>query len=148
MTGPLDKLHDFYRPPPPAWTPQTSGWYVVFAIAGIVVLSLAVRGIRHWFANAYRREALHELETAQAGEFSALLKRTALAAWPREKVASLSGDAWIEFLNRTTQRELFNGAPADRIEEIALQQEAVSGDDQQALRRIAANWIRRHRVQT
>ena len=147
MTGPLDNLHDFYQPPPPAWTPQTVGWYVVFAIAGLFLLWLVIHNVRRWRANRYRREALHELAMAQPQEFSALLKRTALAAWPREKVASLSGESWLAFLNQTASGELFRDSPSNRVEEVALRAMPLSGNDEQALRAAIANWIRRHRVQ-
>lgn len=147
MNAPLDKLHDFYQPAPPAWTPQTIGWYVVFAILGLLLLWLIVRSIRKWLANAYRREALRELAVLPPEQFTTLLKRTALAAWPREKVASLSGEEWLEFLNKTAEADNFRHLPGNQIEEIALRQAALSGDDERALRRITAEWIRRHRVQ-
>ena len=147
MTGPLDKLHDFYQPPPPAWTPQTIGWYVVFAVAGLLIVWMAVRSIRRWLRNRYRREALRELGSAQPEHFSALLKRTALWVWPREKVASLSGEAWLTFLNRTAAGELFRDSPANRVEEVAIRAISLSGNDEQLLRTATAEWIRRHRVQ-
>ncbi len=80
-------------------------------------------------------------------QFSALIKRTALAAWPREQVASLSGDDWLNFLNQTAKTESFQTAPGNRIEELALRTSDTSAEDEQALRAIIANWIRRHRVQ-
>lgn len=147
MTAPLDKLHDFYQPPPPAWTPQTVGWYVIFAIAGLLVLWMAIHFIRKWFANRYRREALRELVLLPPDQFSTLLKRTALAVWPREKVASLSGAAWLEFLNKAASEGMFERAQGNRIEEIALRSTTLSSEDERELRRIAADWIRRHRVQ-
>lgn len=148
MTAPLDKLHDFYQPPPPAWTPQTAGWYVVFAIAGLLVLWMAIHFARKWFANRYRREALRELALLPSDQFSTLLKRTALAAWPREQVASLSGAAWLEFLNKAAGGSMFERAPGNCIEEIALRPSTLSSEDERELRRLAADWIRRHRVQT
>jgi hypothetical protein len=147
MTAPLDKLHDFYQPPPPAWTPQTIGWYVVFAILGLLVLWLVMHSIRRWHANRYRREALRQLESLSPDQYSALLKRTALAAWPREKVAALSGESWLNFLSQAGGNGHFQHAPGNRIEEIALQRAALSGEDEQQLRRLTADWIRRHRVQ-
>jgi Domain of unknown function (DUF4381) len=147
VTGPLDKLHDFYQPPPPAWIPQTIGWYELFAIAGLLILWLIIHSVRRWYANAYRREALRELEVARPEEFSALLKRTALSVWPREKVASLSGEAWLTFLNQTATGELFRESPSNRVEEPAFRGMPLSGGDQQALRTATAEWIRRHRVQ-
>ena len=94
MTAPLDKLHDFYQPPAPPWTPQTIGWYVVFAVVGVLVLWAVVYFVRKWIANRYRREALRELTLARADGISALLKRAALSAWPREKVDLFR--RWIE----------------------------------------------------
>jgi hypothetical protein len=146
MSAPLDKLHDFYQPPAPAWTPQTVGWYVLFVIAGLLVIWIAVHLTRRWFANRYRRAALRELDLLPANEFSALLKRTALAAWPRERVASLSGAEWLKFLNEAAGEQAFHSPPADRIEEMALQPITLSNEDERALRETVATWIRRHRV--
>jgi hypothetical protein len=147
MSAPLDKLHDFYQPPPPAWTPQTAGWYVLFVIAGLLVIWAAVHLIRKWFANRYRREALRELVLLQPSEFSELLKRTALAAWPRETAASLSGDAWLRFLDEAYDDQAFHHSPANRIEELALRPETLSTEDELSLRETVAAWIRGHRVQ-
>ena len=147
MTAPLNKLHDFYQPPPPSWTPQTIGWYVVFAFMGLLILWMMIHRIRNWLRNRYRRNALRELAFLQPDQFSTLLKRTALAAWPREKVASLSGDAWLQFLNESGKSDLFLRKPGSRIEEIALRSETLSSEDEQALRKPTAKWIRSHRVQ-
>jgi Domain of unknown function (DUF4381) len=147
MNAPLDKLHDFYQPPPPAWTPQTAGWYVVFAIVGVLVLWLVVRSARKWYANRYRREALRELATASPAEFSVLLKRTALAAWPRAQVASLSGTEWLAFLNQTSLQEEFLQRPGNQIEEVGLRPIALSPQEERTLRQLTVTWIRRHRVQ-
>lgn len=148
MSEPLDKLHDFYQPPPPAWTPQTIGWYVLFALVGALAIAIAIRLIRRWFVNRYRREALRELADLHPQQFSELLKRTALSAWPREKVASLSGPAWIDFLNQTAHGELFQSSPANTVEECAIRCTSISSEDEQTLRQSVATWIRRHRVQT
>jgi hypothetical protein len=147
MTAPLDKLHGFYQPLPPAWTPQTIGWYVLFGVAGVFVLWIAVHSARRWLRNRYRYEALRELATLRPEQFSTLLKRTALAVWPREKVASLSGNAWLAFLSDTAGERLFDRDPGNRIEEVALQPTPLSGEVEQKLRGLTAEWIRRHRVQ-
>jgi uncharacterized protein DUF4381 len=149
MTVPLDKLHGFYEPSPPPWAPQTIGWYVLFVVAGLFLLWLAIHSIRRWLADRYRREALQELTSLSPNQFSALLKRTALTAWPREQVASLTGKPWLDFLNQTAHENLFVKAPGNSIEEIAVRPSAISSQDSQELRRLSAEWIRRHRrVQT
>ena len=147
MSAPLDKLHDFYQPVPPAWTPQTIGWYILFALIGLLAIWTTVYLFRKWLTNRYRREALHELVHLPPQQFSELLKRTALTAWPREKVASLNGSAWLEFLNQSAGSSLFHTAPANRIEELAFESVSLSSEDEQSLRQAVATWIRRHHVQ-
>jgi hypothetical protein len=143
----LEKLHDYYQPPPPAWTPQTIGWYVLFGIIALILLWAAIRIVRLWLVNRYRREALRELVTATPDQLSALLKRTALAAWPRERVASLNGESWLNFLAETASTESFRSAPGNRIEELALYSGSIPAEDERTIKTLVAEWIRRHRVQ-
>ena len=142
----LNKLHDFYQPPPPAWTPQTIGWYILFALAIITILWLMIRAVRRWAANRYRRESLRELVTLPMDQLSTLLKRTALVAWPRKQIASLNGPAWLQFLDASAGIDSFQRSPGDSIEDLALQPTVLSDADEQELRQLAAEWIRRHRV--
>jgi Domain of unknown function (DUF4381) len=147
MIAPLDKLHDFYQPPPPSWKPQTIGWYILFAITGILLTWLAIHLVRKWRQNRYRREALRELPSTPLPQLSALLKRTALTVWQREKVASLNGPEWLNFLNKSAAEQGFSRSPGNLMEEVALRSGEVSKEDESELRRLAAAWIRRHRVQ-
>ncbi len=106
----LQQLADVVVPPPVGWMPQTWGWAV---LAGAVILLAAWftwRAIKRHAANRYRREALQELDRLEARladkqqraaavlAMAELLKRVALAGWPRAKVATLSGGAWVRFL--------------------------------------------------
>ena len=108
----MPELADLVTPSPPSWMPQTTGWLVV----GLVILAglawLGWRAGRRWYANRHRRAALAELTrwTPQlAGDdrtraqallaLAELLKRVALAEWPREAVAPLSGPGWHQFLH-------------------------------------------------
>jgi hypothetical protein len=129
------------------WTPQTVGWYVIFAITGVLILWMIIRSLRRWLANAYRRQALRELTVVPPEQLSTLLKRTALAAWPREKVASLSGEAWLRFLDESGGSDAFQRSPANRVEEITLRPASLSSEDEHLLRAAVSAWIRRHRVQ-
>ena len=147
MSDSLKQLHDFYQPPPPSWMPHTVGWYVVFAVLGLLALWLVIRSARHWMANRYRREALRQLPHTPAEQLSALLKRTALSAWQRETVASLSGETWIKFLAETSKETGFARFPGNSIELIALRPTKLSEEEELQLRNVSASWIRSHRVQ-
>jgi hypothetical protein len=119
---------------------------MLFALVGLVAVWFIVRIIQRWRADRYRREALRELPSTSPDELSALLKRVALAAWPREKVAALNGKDWLQFLGDTSEDLSFQQAPGNLIEEIALHPASLSREQTAALREITANWIRRHRV--
>lgn len=147
MTAPLDGLHDFYQPAPPAWTPQTIGWYVLFVLAGLLLVWLIFHTVRRWTRNVYRREALRELATISPNRFSELLKRTALMAWPREHVAVLTGKSWTDFLSASADDQAFQQPPGSLVEDIALRSTQLSAEDERTLRQLTAKWIRRHRVQ-
>ncbi|KAA0968913.1 DUF4381 domain-containing protein [Aureimonas fodinaquatilis] len=111
----LRSMHDIIVPEPVSWMPQTWGWAVVAVCLFIAVLIAVAAYVRHYRKNAYRREALRLLDeictdmqasaalSADAFRLAELVKRTALAAWPRADVASLSGDDWIAFLNHTSK---------------------------------------------
>lgn len=136
MTGdPADlaNLRDIAVPPPVPWWPPAPGWWILAAALLAAAVVLALRWFARWRTDAYRRAALRELAVLEAaagsmpaGELAAavstLLKRTALAAFPRTDAASLSGAAWIDFLDRTGGTftgparllpQLAYGAPAD-----------------------------------
>ena len=145
-SNPLEKLHDFYQPQPPPWVPQTVGWYIVFAL----LLLLAAWGAWHlcasWRRNRYRREALKEMEHADISAIPVLLKRTALVAWPREEVASLSGDAWLQFLAKHGPDSSFDQDVGRRLLDLDYHGSLLDPAEEVELRASATNWVRRHRV--
>ena len=133
----LDKLRDIVVPePPPLWPPAPEVWMLlVLVIAAGAILVYQRRRKRQ--ANAYRRVGLSLLH--QAGtvhEISVILKRVALAAFPREQVASLYGDEWAAFLSQTCGRRDFS----------PLIQVAPDTPVDNKAKRLAAAWIRHHRV--
>ena len=122
----LQNLNDIVVPPSAPWWPLAPGWYVA---GGILALLLLWRIYIFWEAsrrNRYRRVALKELsvirterDAAALRRLPALLKRTALSVWPREEVASLSGPAWHDFLDRTAQTKLFTGGAGQVLDQLA-----------------------------
>ncbi|MCZ6711833.1 MAG: DUF4381 domain-containing protein [Gammaproteobacteria bacterium] len=148
----LDLMHDPVLPEPIAWWPQTPGWWIVLAWIVFVAAAFAWQGYRRYRHNEYRRESLTLLRAiaARAQENPAgvaigvatLLKRTALAAYPRGQVAQLYGDEWADFLLRTSGHD-----PA--IEQTASQLATAAyrpGVDGTALIEPARRWIEIHRA--
>lgn len=134
----LDNLRDIVVPePPPLWPPAPEVWLLLAVVIAAVAILLYQRR-RQRRANAYRRAGLALLH--QAGtvhDVSVILKRVALAAFPREQVASLYGEAWAAFLGQTCRRRDFS----------PLVQVTPDTPADKKARRLAVTWIRHHRVQ-
>lgn len=106
------ELRDVHLPPPPGWWPPAPGWWVV---AALLLALLTTAGI--WLggrlrARRRRQRILTRLAALGqayrpegAAEFlagvSMILRQAAVARFPREEVASLSGGEWIRFLDAT-----------------------------------------------
>jgi hypothetical protein len=133
----LQNLHDIVIPaPPPLWPPAPGVW-VLLVIVLAVVIALGVWWWSLRSRNTYRRAGLALLVSARTSrEVNIILKRVALAVWPRPEVAPLYGQQWAVFLDRTCRGSRFAELPdADG--------EAEATND---LRRQARAWIRKHRA--
>jgi hypothetical protein len=155
----LENLFDIVTPPPVPWWPPAPGWFVVGGVVLVLAVWIACRAWKHWQAAAYRRTALAEwqLLKAQAADprqcavalrqLPELVKRTALAAFPREDVASLSGTAWLRFLDRTARTDPFTRGRGQLLPELSYNPRATAQVDTVAVEELFAavrRWMRGH----
>ncbi len=155
----LQNLNDIVLPPPVSWWPLASGWYFLSGLLLLVAAWFLYRSIQRWNHNRYRRAALHELNEISKGlqsesarerslrQIPSLLKRTALSAYPRDEVASLSGDDWHRFLNATLKTPLFTDAVTGTLEFIAYSSGDLDKLDANAVRdllRVSGAWLKKH----
>lgn len=149
----LDNLRDVVVPPAPAWLPPAVGWLLVATALALAAAIAAARAFARWRADAYRREALRELSAldpgpatpAAAAAVSAILKRAALAAYPRAAVAELAGPDWAAFLDRTGRADAFTKGAGRALWPLAYGA-AAPGADMGAIVAAARRWLRRHRA--
>lgn len=118
-SDPLHALRDIHLPLDIGWWPLAPGWYVLIALTFIVCVAICY-WVYCWRNHGLaKREALVILDkyrqnyekagvgTQQTTAYIAeLLKRVALAYYPRNAVAGLHGQAWIDFLNKTGKNNL------------------------------------------
>lgn len=146
-------LGDFVEvvsPLPVSWLPQTAGWAWLGALVGGFFLYRGWRRARRWHHNRYRREAVDRIMGTKGLEFSIValnkvLKLTALSAFPRERVARLSGDEWTHFLNQQCDVPPFSPALAKVITEDAYRPSTVTASTQEALLQAALLWVKTHK---
>jgi Ca-activated chloride channel family protein len=146
---PVAGLVDIPLPTPVSLWPQT--WPLRIAVA-VIAVGVAV-GVwwlaRRWYRNRYRLAALAELDRIEVGSelanvplaLASLVRRTALAVFPRDKVASLTGVAWLAFLDRTADTRAFSEGAGRALEEMAYRPTQA---DVRPLIGAVRQWIKAH----
>lgn len=148
-----DTFSEVLPPAAIAWWPQTPGWAALGALLGLYLLYRAGRALQRWHRNRYRREARAELQRLAASAeaeplaaaLSELLKRTALAAFPRREVAPLHGEPWVAFLNARCAVAPFDGEAAALIARGQYLRAPLEEPQRRALVKACGEWIRTHR---
>ena len=160
MTKTIMDLHDIVLPDAVSFWPPAPfvGLLLVLVVGGLLLLML--RWWLRWQAEAYRREGLSlsvKIETqltsaAHTTEglaaLGALLKRVALAAFPREAVAPLYGEAWLHFLENTCPDCRFTTGPGRLLSDAAFDPSKaalIRPEEGRQLAALAQTWIRNHR---
>ena len=155
----LQNLNDIVLPATAGWWPLASGWYVLAGLVVIFISWFAYRSLRDWKANGYRRSALSELGTLSEGiqnptgrssslrKIPILLKRTALAAYPRSEVAQLTGENWFQFLNSTLKKPSFTESTFNTLNQISYTTgdlNDINGETANALLEACRQWLKHH----
>lgn len=157
----LENLHDLAAPlvppyPPGYWPPAP--WVGVLA-AGALLLVIAIFWWRWYQRTRTRRYAYRELEAIyqryqQAGdpqrylyELNLLLRRLAVRNFQRDKVAALTGEDWLDFLDWSRGRKP-NQDPGFRegsgkVLAWGAYQAAPDHFDAESLQQLVKAWIRR-----
>lgn len=146
-TGQELPLRDIHAPPVPDLWPPAPGWWLLLVLS-LALLGWAVR----WLYRRYRflrrrRRILDELTGLSArdaspdlaADVSALLKRVALARYPRAEVAPLTGQVWLEFLDRNGGRGRFATGPGKVLAQGPYA--PAQSFDVEALLVLARDWI-------
>lgn len=149
----LAQLRDIHLPLAISWWPPAPGWWVLglLVISGLIMLSCYV--IRYWQRTRAKRQALQLLSQYEAeytlqgdavksaGNISSLLRRVALAYYPRQQVAGLQGKEWIDFLNSHARAADFSPLTANLLE-LPYQNANSQPVDLQDLFKLANHWIK------
>ena len=133
----LNNLRDIFIPEPPLFWPPASGVWVALGIVLAMLLLLSWRLHATRKRNAYRKAGLLLLQSAvTTRDVAVVVKRVALAVFPREQVASLYGDDWVAFLH--------DSCPRSHFTEMLTSDTGTESDEE--LVELASIWIRHHRV--
>jgi Ca-activated chloride channel family protein len=151
---PVAGLIDIPLPHAVSLWPATWPLRIVIALVLVALAVTGWRAVRAFIANRYRREALKELSritgasqvsaASTADALAVLVRRTALAVFPREQIAPLSGAAWLAFLDRSYGGEDFSRGAGRLLESAAYDPRPVTAADVASLTGLVRRWIDTH----
>lgn len=111
--NPLLQLRDIHLPAEAHNWPPAPGWIILLIIITLICIKLGIYITRLypiWRTNKHALRLLKHYQKQFKEEHNSqktcalineLLKKTAFFYYPRSLVASLKGQAWIDFLNKT-----------------------------------------------
>jgi hypothetical protein len=136
---------------PATWTARIS-----IAVLAVGLVAAIVWLARWWYVNRYRRAALADLDrilrapavgldaASIADALALLVRRTALAAFPRQTVAPLAGPAWLAFLDRSYGGHEFSQGAGSPLSLAPYDHRPMSSAEVASLADLVRRWIRRH----
>ena len=148
----LSSLEPLYEPEAVQFSFQTPGWYILLALAIVVILVFLIKWIRQYHRNMYRRDALKNLKTIESqfnssndtsnlNDVFVLLKYVAIQKFGRKTVAQSYGENWLNFLEEKGKGTPFRKhAPA--VSAILYDSGEVSSAEAKQLVELTRKWIK------
>ena len=140
------------EPDPIAYSFATPGWQGLGIALILLALILVLRAWVRYRKNAYRRAAMKQVQELKIGqaanpvfELNLILKELAMQQFGSEAVASLHGQAWLEFLARSAPGLVLPPEPWQETYLDSLYgKEPMKKEDWQYQLDLATHWIKRH----
>ena len=151
----LKDLHDLQLPLAPSWWPPAIGWWLLLLLA--VALYFVIRWFKHRSQTVSavppRELAFAGLKQAQvsfaqtndlyqlAADLSVLLRQVAMTLASREEVASLTGTAWLQWLDQRAGKPLFEEGGGQLLADIHYRPQMPIAADAEVLIHVCREWL-------
>ncbi len=134
-------IRDLHLPDMTGWWPLAPGWWFLIALAVFGLVVLVRRSYQRWQHNAPRRLALKRLAAISdefeqgisavllGKELSELTRRAMLAYAPRDEVAGLTGDEWLQWLDQGLDDRPFSEGAGKILESLPYINPQAINDD-------------------
>ena len=156
--NPLENLRAVQIPPILDRWELAPGWWFLSFLLFFFIFFLFWLFAKTWRNKKYRREALIELEAIDLRrqktgddlvflqESQTLLKRVALTAFPREKVAQLTDLEWINFLGRSSKKSRFEDPVAEVLIDDIYREKLDQPLNHHEIKALLRFWIKNHKA--
>ncbi len=151
--NPLTGLKDIHLPDAISPWPPAPGWWLLAILILIFTIWLGRKILRHHQHKLLMRLSLkqldqfdhdfvnHQNQQKLIQQYSTLLRRVALAKFKRQDVASLTGDAWLEFLQSVTAEDVFCKETGQLLIDAAYRRPNSIEDKLTELQSAVRQWI-------
>ena len=140
-------LRDIHLPPDLGLWPLAPGWWLLLGLLIIAALSLLCV-LRFRQRRRLRRLALRQLdelamhpESQLASALSRLLRQAAITHFPRQETAGLTGQAWLDFLDRPFKDQPFRSGIGRCLSDAPYRQMVKL--DSTALVALCRQWLKK-----
>ena len=153
---PVAGLIDIPLPQAISLWPATSTSRIAIVLLIVGLIATIIWFMRRWHANRYRRAALTELEgivhspvvekdpVLTIDNLALLVRRTALVAFHRERIAPLNGAPWLDFLDRSYAGHEFSRGAGRALRLVPYAPRSVATGDVAPLADLVRHWIGTH----
>ncbi|MEO8740228.1 MAG: DUF4381 domain-containing protein [Casimicrobiaceae bacterium] len=149
------QLRDIHAPgAAPFWPPAPGWWLVAIALAALLAWGVVIAWRRHRVRRQRTRilTVLTDLErdldrgptSEMLARVSILLRRLALMRFPRQRVAALTGNAWLDFLDESVEGERFRRGPGRVLAQGPYQRTLPTNLDASGLVALVREWVRKN----
>jgi len=154
MTDPMQlPLKDIHLPQEIIWWPPAPGWWVMLGLFIFIlataywwhrrrqrILRSAINLARQELVSLQGEYDVHQDARQFIADLSILLRRLSISAFPRRSAASLTGEAWLQFLDAPLQQPAFTKGPGRILIEAPYRPE-VRSVELQPLIAVCRQWI-------
>ena len=148
-------LRDVHYPVDVSWWPPAPGWWIILVLMLIAIacvwwwqrrkrrlMASALRVARVEFERLRSRYGTDKDAGVLVRDLSILLRRLCVSIFPRTDSASLTGERWLEFLDRPLTASRFTAGPGRILLDAPYRPHVAAGDIEPLLE-LCDEWLNR-----
>ncbi len=143
-------LKDIHLPDAIGWWPPAIGWWIIAVLIPLlcwfvfwlykrVTRKTAVKTAKKILLTLKQDSSLDD--KAKLAELSALMRRVAISQSPREEAASLTGQTWLEYLDKYVQGSPFTQGPGKILADVHYKK-SISALDIAPVIKLCETWLK------
>ncbi len=148
-------LKDIHLPEPITWWPPAPGWWLLVVLSLLACYAIFLVFKQFKKQNAFKtagkmllaiKHQQHEDPVQTLVAVSALLRRVAISIDARSEVASLSGQAWLSYLDKTFKDAPFSNGVGRCLADAQYRPVVAEDTDFDELFKLCERWLKQQKA--